>query len=91
LQNHAATEPANRATNQWESPSRCATDAHSVLPSQPELERPLDEIKEVWPLQTGEYLKREAMVECAGAAVACLVYEVAEAHAKGKVIIASGD
>lgn len=57
----------------------------------PELERQLDEIEEVWPQQTGEYVKREAVVQCAGAALTCLVYEVAEAYVKGKVIMASGD
>lgn len=57
----------------------------------PELERQLDAIEEVWPQQTGEYVRRQVMVQCAGAALTCLVYEVAEAHIKGKVIIASGD
>lgn len=57
----------------------------------PELERQLDEIEEVWPQQTGEYVRRFVVVQCAGAALPCLVYEVAEAHAIGKVIIASGD
>jgi len=57
----------------------------------PELERQLDEIEEVWPQQTGEYVRRFVAVQCAGAALPCLVYEVAEAHAKGKVIVASGD
>jgi len=57
----------------------------------PELERQLDAIEEVWPQQTGEYVRREVVVQCAGAALTCLVYEVAEVHTKGKVIIASGD
>jgi len=57
----------------------------------PELERQLDAIEEVWPQQTGEYVRRQVTVQCAGAALTCLVYEVAEAHIKGKVIIASGD
>ena len=57
----------------------------------PELERQLDEIEEVWPQPSGEYVRREVVVRCAGAAFTCLVYEVAEAQAKDKVIIASGD
>ena len=57
----------------------------------PELERQLDEIEEVWPQPSGEYVRREVVVRCAGAALTCLVYEVAEAHAKDKAIIASGD
>ena len=35
----------------------------------PELERVLDEIEEVWPQQTGEYAKREVMVQLDAAAV----------------------
>jgi len=57
----------------------------------PELEHQLDAIEEVWPQQTGEYVRRFVVVQCAGAALTCLVYEVAEAHTKGKVMIASGD
>ena len=57
----------------------------------PELERQLDAIEEVWPQQTGEYVRRQVAVQCAGAALTCLVYELAEAHTKGKVMIASGD
>ncbi len=57
----------------------------------PELERQLDEIEEVWPQPSGEYVRREVVVRCVGAALTCLVYEVAEAHAKDKAIIASGD
>ena len=56
-----------------------------------ELERQLDVIEEVWPQQTGEYVKRVVVVQYAGAALTCLIYEVGEAHAKGKVIITSGD
>jgi len=57
----------------------------------PELEHQLDAIEEVWPQQTGEYVRRFVVVQCAEAALTCLVYEVAEAHTKGKVMIASGD
>jgi gamma-glutamylcyclotransferase (GGCT)/AIG2-like uncharacterized protein YtfP len=57
----------------------------------PEMERQLDAIEEVWPQQSGEYVRRVVVVQCAGAALSCLVYEVATAHTKDKVIIASGD
>ncbi|NQW93492.1 MAG: gamma-glutamylcyclotransferase [Polaromonas sp.] len=57
----------------------------------PELERQLDEIEEVWPQQTGEYVKREVVVQCAGLALVCLVYVVAELHVQGRGVIESGD
>ena len=56
-----------------------------------ELERQLDAIEEVWPQQSREYVRREVLVQCAGAALTCLVYEVAEARTQGKAVIASGD
>ena len=56
-----------------------------------ELERELDAIEEVWPQQTGEYVRRELLVQCAGSAWNCLVYEVAEERTKGKGLISSGD
>ena len=57
----------------------------------PELERQLDEIEEVWPQQTGEYARCEVLVQCAGQALVCLVYEVAEGRAKVSRVIESGD
>lgn len=63
----------------------------------PELERQLDEIEEVWPQQSGEYVKREVMVwaqDFAGDAhdgVSCLVYEISYLCVQGKPQIASGD
>ena len=57
----------------------------------PELERQLDEIEEVWPEPNGEYVRREVAVQCAATVLTCLVYEVAQAHTKGKLVIASGD
>ena len=57
----------------------------------PELERQLDEIEEVWPQQTSEYERREVLVQCAGQALVCLVYEVAEGRAKVSRVIESGD
>ena len=57
----------------------------------PELERQLDAIEEVWPQQTGEYARREVLVQCAGVALVCLVYEVAERRTQGLAEIDSGD
>ena len=57
----------------------------------PELERQLDDIEEVWPQQTGEYVRREVVVPCAGVALTCLVYEVAEVRTQGCSEIESGD
>ena len=56
-----------------------------------ELESQLDEIEGVWPQQTGEYVRQELVVPGAGALLTCLIYEAAEAHTKGKAVIASGD
>ena len=65
------------------------------------LERQLDEIEEVWPQQTGEYLKREVQVlmdtPAFGAAssvrsqLACLVYEIAVRPGPDRPVIVSGD
>ena len=57
----------------------------------PELERQLDEIEEVWPQQTGEYVRREVVVQTAGVALICLVYELGETRTHSRVVIESGD
>ncbi|NQW95280.1 MAG: gamma-glutamylcyclotransferase, partial [Polaromonas sp.] len=57
----------------------------------PELERQLDEIEEVWPQQTGEYSRRNVVVQCAGESLTCLVYEVASPRTQGRAVISSGD
>ena len=57
----------------------------------PELECQLDEIEEVWLHQTGEYVRREVVVQCAGQALTCLVYEVSEVRTQGLGVIAFGD
>ncbi len=57
----------------------------------PELERQLDEIEEVWPQQTGEYVRQEVVVHCAALALTCLVYEAAEQSTQGQAVIGSGD
>ncbi len=73
-----------------------------VYAIEPELERALDEIEEVWPQQTGEYAKRDVAVrlDAANALVkaidttrelVCVLYEVAPDRTQGKPIIASGD
>ena len=56
-----------------------------------ELDRQLDEIEEVWPQQTGEYARREVVVQCSGQALTCLVYEVSEARTPCLGVIESGD
>ena len=65
----------------------------------PELERVLDEIEEVWPQQTGEYAKREVVVqlepgEAASASapqLLCVLYEIAPERTEGKPVITGGD
>ena len=57
----------------------------------PDLERQLDEIEEVWPQPTGEYVRCEVVVQCAGQEVNCLVYEVAWQRTQGRAVISSGD
>jgi len=57
----------------------------------PELECQLDEIEEVWLHQTGEYVRREVVVQCAGQALTCLVYEVSEVRTQGRGVIEFGD
>ena len=66
-----------------------------------ELEKLLDQIEEVWPQQTGEYIKREIWVHMDSLSTSnpismpsqlkCLVYAVSTLHAHGKPIISSGD
>jgi gamma-glutamylcyclotransferase (GGCT)/AIG2-like uncharacterized protein YtfP len=57
----------------------------------PELERQLDEIEEVWPQESGEYVRREVVVQSESVALVCLVYEVAEIRTQGLSVIESGD
>ena len=67
-----------------------------------ELERVLDQIEEVWPQQTGEYTKREVVVQLDANAepsglrgeareLLCVLYEIAPERTQGKPVIASGD
>jgi gamma-glutamylcyclotransferase (GGCT)/AIG2-like uncharacterized protein YtfP len=62
-----------------------------VYAIEPALERVLDEIEEVFPQPSGEYLKREVRVTVGEQQVTCLVYEVNPDAAIGKSLIASGD
>lgn len=64
------------------------------------LERQLDQIEDVWPQASGEYAKREILVQlpdvsgASGASPArllCLVYEIHPSRTLGKPVIASGD
>ena len=57
----------------------------------PELERQLDEIEEVWPQQTGEYVRREVLLQCAGRELMCLVYEASAKRVQGCTVIEGGD
>lgn len=56
-----------------------------------ELEHQLDEIEGILPQPTGEYMRREIVVQCAGGEVRCLVYEVAEERILEREMILSGD
>lgn len=51
----------------------------------------LDEIEEVYPQRSGEYLRREVQVQVAGASLACQCYVLSPARAVGRRVIASGD
>lgn len=68
----------------------------------PELERVLDEIEEVWPQQTGEYAKREVVVQLEATSeptaspgyareLLCFLYEIAPERTQGKPLIPGGD
>ena len=57
----------------------------------PELERALDEIEQVWPVETAEYVRQHIPVLCAGVVLTCLVYEITVARAAGCAVIDSGD
>ena len=60
----------------------------------PELERVLDEIEEVWPQQTGEYTKREVVVQLDSTPpreLLCVLYEISPERTLGKPVIAGGD
>ena len=57
----------------------------------PELEAVLDEIEGLGATPGDEYVKREIVVDVAGQAVPCLVYEINPRYAAGAPRIAGGD
>ncbi|MGJ7506874.1 gamma-glutamylcyclotransferase family protein [Variovorax sp. GT1P44] len=58
----------------------------------PELEVQLDALEEVRPDDSGEYIKRELLVEVAGGErLPCLVYEIHPERIRGRTVISSGD
>ncbi|MDM0105820.1 gamma-glutamylcyclotransferase family protein [Variovorax sp. J22R24] len=59
----------------------------------PELEKQLDELEEVKPDDSGEYIKREVLVEsdAGGERLACLVYEIHPDRVRGRSVISGGD
>ena len=56
-----------------------------------ELERQLDVIESVLPQPTGEYERREVVVQCIGLALRCLVYEASAQTVRSKALILGGD
>lgn len=58
---------------------------------EPELERVLDEIEELYPQQKDEYVKRQVLVKLDAGQLECLVYEINPAYVLNKPLIASGD
>ena len=57
----------------------------------PGVEAQLDMLEEVKPDGSGEYIRREVVVQVAGRQIACLVYEIHPSRIAGRSVIASGD
>lgn len=57
----------------------------------PELLPVLDEIEEVYPQRSDEYLRRELGVRAGGQERRCVVYEINARYVHAKPVIASGD
>ena len=57
----------------------------------PELEQVLDEIEELYPLQTNEYFKEILPVDVAGRTVPCIVYVINPDRTVGKPVLTGGD
>ena len=55
------------------------------------LEAQLDVLEEVRPDGSGEYLRRDVVVEVDGRSIDCLVYEIHPSRISGRPIIKSGD
>ena len=62
-----------------------------VYAIEPQLERRLDEIEEIYPQPTGEYFKRLLITQVDGRSFECLVYEIDPERVAGKALIGSGD
>ena len=56
-----------------------------------EVECALDELEEVWPQATGEYVKRHMDVQVGEQTFCCIVYEISAERIAGCKVIASGD
>ncbi|MBB3178837.1 gamma-glutamylcyclotransferase family protein [Variovorax sp. Sphag1AA] len=69
-------------------PARIKGEIYRITPA---LEVQLDALEEVKPDGSGEYIRREVVVEVAGRPIACLVYEIHPARIEGRPVIASGD
>ena len=57
----------------------------------PALETQLDELEEVRPDDSGEYIKRQVRVRVGEKEIACLVYEIHPDRVAGRTVIASGN
>jgi len=57
----------------------------------PALEVQLDVLEEVRPDGSGEYIRRDVVVEVGGRTICCLVYEIHPARIVRGLVIASGD
>ncbi|MFT3717431.1 gamma-glutamylcyclotransferase family protein [Pseudorhodoferax sp.] len=69
-------------------PRRVKGEVYAVTPP---LLAVLDEIEEVHPQQTGEYVRRELPVDVAGKVLPCLLYEIDPGRVAGRPVIAGGD
>lgn len=57
----------------------------------PSVEVELDVLEEVKADGSGEYIRREVVVEVAGRSIACLVYEIHPSRIAGRAVIGNGD
>lgn len=57
----------------------------------PALERALDRLEEVAPVPSGEYVRREVLVDVGTQQLACLLYEIAPQRVLGQPVLAHGD
>jgi gamma-glutamylcyclotransferase (GGCT)/AIG2-like uncharacterized protein YtfP len=57
----------------------------------PALEQVLDGIEMIYPVPTGEYLKRTVPVQVADRVLECIVYEINPDYTQGKPVLVGGD